>query len=328
MLIWRLQRVYKDSIDKDAGRCDLCPTQTTLMNAKKPYIFLSHSRHDKDFTLWLGTQLHEAGFNTWMDINNIPDGSTWAREIEQGVRECGALVVILSKEARRSDWVENETLLAIDLRKPVFVALIEDVSMPIYLVNRQYTDFRQKREKAARQLVTALRKAPLTEPLPAPVKPREAAKLAPEPNETNFFKYMEQLPDGEQAARIARTLYKWAQDSGAALTFSGFSTPVMHAKIVIDSGAVTVFSIWAYSRQPAVQIPLQYLQVAPPYDEPHLRLSTLDALNRLLPADAHFPDEKANLRPNLPLVATLGRAEALADFQQIIHEIIHNLREQ
>ena len=299
-----------------------------MMTAKKPYIFLSHSKQDKEFTHWLDAQLQAAGFNTWLDMNNIPDGSTWAREIEKGVRECGALVVVMSNAARRSEWVENETLLAISLRKPVFVALAEDTQLPIYLVNRQYTDFRYNRDKAARQLMKALRKTSLTEPLPEPTRRREAAKLSPEPNETNFFRYVEQLPDGKQAAEIARALYEWAQAQGAVIVFSGFSTPIMHVKIVLDPGEVTVFSIWAYSRQPAVQIPLQYLQYAPPYDEHQLRLSTLDALNRLLPEGQHFPDEKADLRPSLPLVAVLGSADALADFHRIAQEIMDNLREQ
>ncbi len=297
------------------------------MAAREPYIFISHSRTDNEFTEWLNTALKNAGFNTWFDVDNIPQGSTWVREIEQGVRECGALLVVMSKNARASEWVERETLLAMDLRKPVFAAVVDDVQIPIYLVNRQHSDFRKNRDTAARRLIKALNNISLTEPLPEPVKAREAAKLAPETNETNFFKYLEQLPDGEQNARIARELYQWANKQGATVTFGGWFTPVFHARINVGTSNITVFSIWAYSRQPAAQIPFQYLQVAPPYDEKQLRLSTLDALNRLTGEGENFADEKAERRPNLPMTR-LQSAEHIADFKQIIKEIIDNLRDQ
>jgi hypothetical protein len=96
--------------------------------------------------------------------------------------------------------------------------------------------------------------------------------------------------------------------------------------VSIPGGAVTVFSVWAYSREPAVEIPFQYLQSVPPYDERQLRLSTLDALNRLMPDGEKFPDDRANRRPNIPLVRVLGKAGVQADFEQIIQEIVANLR--
>ena len=275
-------------------------------------IFLSHSSQDVEITQWLQAQLEAAGFTTWVDVVSIPDGSTWVREIERGVRECGALVVILTQNALRSEWVERETLLALDLKKPVFIALLEEVTLPIYFVNRQFTDFRASRSRGAKQLIAALsgkKKAPP----PAP---------EPTPNEANFFAYIAQLPGGEPAAQVARELYDWAETLGLHVVFGGWSTPVMHAKLTLNGGEVTIFSVWAYSRQPAVQVMLQYLQLAPPYDERQLRLSTLDALNRLMRPAEQFPDDKAEGRPGLPLATALADPAALADFRQIVKEII------
>jgi hypothetical protein len=296
------------------------------MTTRKPYIFVSHSTKDAEFTAFLDQILREGGFTTWVDIESIPEGSTWPREIQKGVEACGAMVVVMSKNGRESEWVERETLLAMDLRKPLFIALFEDMPLPIHLINRQYTDFRKRREQAARRLVAALQKISLTEPQPEPRRPREQAILSPEPNEYNFFKYLEQLPDGEQNARIARRLY---QEVGACVDdvqFSGWATPCFHARVRLKNGDVTVYSVWAYSRQPSVEVALQYLQNHPPYDERQLRLSTLDALNRLMPAAEKFPDDKADLRPNLPLARAFASPNSIDHFTQLVVEIVGNLR--
>ncbi len=296
------------------------------MTQPAPYIFISHSSRDKEFAYWLDSKLRQAGFQTWFDVDSIPQGSTWAREIERGVEGCGALVVAMSQNARESEWVERETLLAMNLRKPVFIALLDETRLPIYLINRQHTDFRTRREAAAKRLIAALKKISLTEPLPEPRKPVESAKLAPEPNETNFFKYLQQLPNGEKNAEIAQELYRWGKSVTNSIVFSGLTTPVFHARVTLQTGDVTVFSVWAYSREPAVEVNFQYLQSLPPYDERQMRLSTLDALNRLMPDGEKFPDDRADRRPNLQLVKVFGKPGTLADFQQIIQEIVANLR--
>lgn len=296
------------------------------MTTTTPYLFISHSHQDREFAHFLNERLQRAGFSTWLDVESIPEGSTWAREIEKGVENCGALIVIMSKNARESEWVERETLMAMNLRKPVFIARIDDVRLPIYVVNRQYSDFRTRPDAAAKRLITVLKKISLTEPLPEPRKPSEAAKLSPEPNETNFFKYIKQLPDGDLAAQLAEDLYNWSDKHADTIVFSGWVTPVYHVRVFTRDSEVTVLSLWAYSRQPAVEVAFRYLQYAPPYDERQLRLSTLDAINKLMPDGKKFPDDRAERRPHLPLIETLGTPDALKAFKSIIQEIIDNLR--
>jgi hypothetical protein len=291
-----------------------------------PYVFISHSAEDHEFTAFLDQNLRQVGFNTWVDVESIPQGSTWPREIQKAVEECGAMVVVMSKHGRESEWVERETLLAMDLRKPLFIALIEAMPLPIHLINRQYTDFTKRPEHAAKRLVAALQKISLTDRLPEPKRPHEQARLSPEPNEYNFFKYLGQLPDGEHNARIARRLYQDAAASADYGQFSGWSTPCFHAKLRLKMGDVTVFTVWAYSRQPSVEVPLQYLQNHPPYDERQLRLSTLDALNHLMPAGEGFPDDKADLRPNLPLARAFAAPDSIDVFTRLVAEIVSNLR--
>lgn len=290
----------------------------------KPYIFISHSTKDHDFTLTLSEQLVSLGLETWVDVHDIPDGSTWPREIQKAVERCAAFVVVMSAAGRESEWVERETLMAMDMKKPLFIARIDDTLLPIHLINRQFTDFRAQPKVMGKKLAESIRKA-LAKPITA-TKPKEAARLSPKPSEHNFFKYVEQLPNGEHCAQIARSLFAWADTHANSITFSGKTTPAFHAHLWVGPGGVQVFSVRAYARQPAVEVPLQYLLDFAPYDQRDERMRVLGALNHLMPPNDQFSEEKADKRPNLPLVSAFATPDQLTSFQKVVEEIITRLR--
>jgi hypothetical protein len=287
-----------------------------------PYIFLSHSSHNRPFTADLAAKLHEAGYRCWLDIEDIPDGSTWMREIEKGVVGCGAMIVVMSQQGRDSEWVERETLMAMELGKPLLIARIDDAPLPLHLINRQFTDFRDKPEAALKKLLVALQKVPLTEPLPAP-DPQEQKRHSPEPNRLNFFKYLEQLPDGETNVRTAHALFDWAKDNVDSLTFSGRSEPAFHANLWVGPGGVTVCSVRAYPKMPAVEIPLQHFKPFPPYDDRAERQKILERLNGFMTEP--FEEIRADKLPHVPLIAFAEDA-ALQAFIAMMDEIIQTLR--
>jgi hypothetical protein len=291
------------------------------MTVKKPYLFISHSTKDKGFTEFLAGRLREASFNVWVDVDSIPDGSTWLREIERAVRSAGAMIVVMSRSGRDSEWVERETLLAMDLRKPLFIALIDDIPMPLHLINRQYTDFREDEDAAAQHLVSVLKEISLTQP----DETDRTVKLSPEPDEGNFFAYLEQLSGGEHNADIARDLYAWGKRHVDGVAFGGKITPGFHARLKLEEDEITLFSLWAYPRQPAVQVNMQSLSAIAPYTDRALRRSTLESLNQLLPDTERHMADKAERRPTFPLSA-FDTADGLETFKQILAEIIDNLR--
>jgi hypothetical protein len=290
-----------------------------------PYIFISHSQHDADFTHWLAAELRDAGYPVWVDIENIPPGSSWPREIQRAVEGCGAMVVVMSRPARESEWVERETLLAMDLRKPLFIALTDDTPLPLHLINRQFSDFRQRPDDALDKLTRALASVSLTEPLP-PLSQREQERQSPTANERNIFKFLEQLPDGDACAAVARDLHTWARQSTDAVTFSGKANPAFHAHIWLGPGGVVIFSVRAYPKQPAVEVPLQYFKEFPPFDDPSRRRDVLAAFNTLMPDNEQFEPEKADKRPNLPLVTALALDDHLERFKTIMSDIVRDLR--
>ncbi|MCS7072243.1 MAG: toll/interleukin-1 receptor domain-containing protein, partial [Anaerolinea sp.] len=118
-----------------------------------PYLFISHASTDTEYTDYLVNRLRAIGYRLWVDADSVPPGTAWVRAIEDGISRCSALIVILSAAARASEWVEREVLLAYELRKPVFVTLFEDVPLPIWAINRQYSDFRRRREAGLNKLL-------------------------------------------------------------------------------------------------------------------------------------------------------------------------------
>lgn len=292
---------------------------------QQPYLFISHSSKDTKYTEYLAGRLTDAGYRCWVDVDSIPAGSTWPREIQQAVENCGALVVVMSENARLSEWVERETLLALDLRKPVFIARMDDAPLPIHLINRQFSDFRRRRETAMKKLLSALTDVSLTEPQPPPT-PREEQRLSPRPNEQKFFKYVKQLPDGEDNARIAREMFDFAQANADNISFSGRSAPAFHAHVWVGPGGVLVFSMRAYASHPAVEVPLQYFKEFPPYDSFDERLKVVRIFNQLLPPGEQLEDSRADRRPNIPLLPALATAERLKTFTNVLAEIMQNLR--
>jgi len=284
-----------------------------------PYLFISHASVDVEYTDYLASRLRAAGYACWVDSENLPTGSPFAREIEKGVAGCGALIVIMSAAAKASEWVEREVLLAFDLNKPVYVALFEEVALPIYAVNRQFGDFRKRRDAGMKKLLAALAARPLTEPAPA------TPQLSPLPNDANYFKYLEKTYSAE-TAQIARGVYGWMRANCDNVSFSGRREPAVHAHVYVGPGGVLIASLRAHRVNPALELPLVYLVEFPPYDQRQERAAIVDALNALLPRTQQIAPERADRRPSVPLLPTLGDPAKRQALENLLGGIVDNLR--
>ena len=154
-----------------------------------PSIFVSHSNQDSETALAVVQALKRAGFDVWVDFENIRGGAEWLCEIQAGIARCDAVVIILSPASAASTWVERECLYAFQLSKPVFTALTAAILIPLHLINIQYCDLRQAAGMA--KLINSLRAALAADESPA------ASAASSQPSEHNLFPYMQQLPDGD-----------------------------------------------------------------------------------------------------------------------------------
>jgi serine/threonine protein kinase len=108
------------------------------VQAVPKHLFISYSRRDKDYAQQVCDYLSHNGFEVWID-SKIEYGTTWFEEIDDAIKNCAAFVPVMTPEARTSDWVRKEILLAMDYKKPIFPLLLEGDRFPI-LVDIQFAD--------------------------------------------------------------------------------------------------------------------------------------------------------------------------------------------
>jgi hypothetical protein len=199
------------------------------------------------------------------------------------------------------------------------------------LITRQFTDFTGDYAPALEKLKTALQ---IALNMPAPVQPTPqtvlptvpAETFSPDPNEDNFFAYLAQMDEGATQAQIARDLYQWAQQHADTVEFGGRFTPGLHVKVNVNGKSLTIFSLLAYMRNPAVQIPFDYLAKYAPFTSLAHREATLKQLNALLPKADQLPQASASKRPSLTLLTAFNSDEALAKFKKLVEAMIAALK--
>ena len=70
-------------------------------------VFISYKQEQIELAQILETKLKDADFDVWTD-KNIPVGSEWREKIDEEIRDSIALIVIMTKEAKASEYVTYE----------------------------------------------------------------------------------------------------------------------------------------------------------------------------------------------------------------------------
>ena len=105
--------------------------------------FFSYSRNDSSFVVRLARDLKAAGANVWLDQLDIIPGQRWDRAIEDALKNCPRLIVILSPTSVESTNVMNEVSFALEEQKTVIPVIYRDCVIPFRLRRLQYVDFKQ-----------------------------------------------------------------------------------------------------------------------------------------------------------------------------------------
>lgn len=87
------------------------------------HVFISYSRQDIDFARYVRAMLENQGFWVWMDEKRLSAGMDWWDEIEANIDSCSAFIVVMSPDSRKSVFVRNEILRALDQNKTLFPVL-------------------------------------------------------------------------------------------------------------------------------------------------------------------------------------------------------------
>jgi hypothetical protein len=134
-------------------------------------VFISYSRTTEDFARQLARVVSSAGYDIWLDVEDIPAGMKWSSAIQQGLDTADVMLVVISRGAMASLNVEDEWQYFMDRGKPVIPVLYEPADVHFQLNRLQYIDFHhQSFDIAVPQLLAEIERK-ITNPEKAFVTP-------------------------------------------------------------------------------------------------------------------------------------------------------------
>ncbi len=145
------------------------------------HIFLSYSRKDSDMTTRVRRDLGIAGLDVWKSENLTHGTAAWHKAAEKAIKQSLCIVVILSPDAKESEWVKRQLAHARDYNKRVFPIVAEgneaDV-IPDELIDTAFFDMRSDYAAGLEQFITALYahlniKGSIPKRLTTPTEPQE-----------------------------------------------------------------------------------------------------------------------------------------------------------
>lgn len=134
---------------------------TSKISNKK--LFLSHSSLDKSVVISIALDLHKKNINTWVDAFDILPGESIIKKINEGLEECDYILLFLSKNSVKSNWVtkEWESILwdEVNSNKIKIIPIkIEDCKIPKILQTKKYIDFSRNYNEGLNELIETIRK--------------------------------------------------------------------------------------------------------------------------------------------------------------------------
>lgn len=122
-------------------------------------VFLSYDHRDKEVMKQLRADLKKAGVSVWSDDRLRPGSPNWRKAVASQIEAAKSIVVILSPDAKNSQWVGNELAYASVYERPIYPVLArgnERTAVPIDLITFQRVDISSGYSQGLSKLIEAL----------------------------------------------------------------------------------------------------------------------------------------------------------------------------
>ena len=207
------------------------------MQKDKP-VFVSYSRVDGTFArAEIYEKLEKHGFKLWRDLSDMEGGEDWREQLRKAIEGTDTLVLCLSDQALKSNYVKWEWHLARSIGKRVVPVVAGDVDFdaaPRWVTRMHWYDFRagsQDLDLQWQQFVTQLESSyePVRVPFMAPDVPEHFVRRPRE-----FDALLDCLLDEERDNPIAITT--------ALRGAGGFGKTTLAAALCHDDRILEAFS--------------------------------------------------------------------------------------
>lgn len=93
------------------------------------YAFISYSTKNQKEADAMRDLFRKNGIDTWMAPYDIPVGSRYAQVVNQALKGCACLVLLLTDEAQNSTWVSKEVERAVSYRRTIVPLQLETIKL-------------------------------------------------------------------------------------------------------------------------------------------------------------------------------------------------------
>jgi tetratricopeptide (TPR) repeat protein len=123
-------------------------------------VFMSHASADSAFTEQLVRALEADGFKAWIDHADVQFGGLLRSGFQAAIGGSRAMVLVWSKSALDSRWVNMEIQTAFHLDRFIIPCVLDTEPLPQFLQNAAYLDERRDKDQIGAMLCRAVRGAP------------------------------------------------------------------------------------------------------------------------------------------------------------------------
>jgi len=95
-----------------------------------PRVFISYSSVDRDVAHTFRGLVEALGYEVWMDTESIVPFREWLPSLASGLEGADWLLVLISRNSARSEWVKRETLWAIEHVPSRIIPIVLDDTKP------------------------------------------------------------------------------------------------------------------------------------------------------------------------------------------------------
>jgi hypothetical protein len=174
-----LASLSEDQIDKNleelaeqvAAALEHGPAESTRLRARdaaaeevvarddQKLFFITHAHEDGDFAELLQVRIEKEGHQAWVDTERLLVGTDWRREIDQAIMNSAAVLVVMSPEAKVSEYVTYEWAFAWGVGVTVIPLMVKPTPLHPRLETLQFLDFTNRASRPWDKLMRALNSA-------------------------------------------------------------------------------------------------------------------------------------------------------------------------
>jgi len=135
---------------------EIIPAKSSTKTDNEKNFFISYAHEDGDFAELLQLRIEKHGYKAWRDIEKLAVGVDWRQEIDQNIKQCTALIVLLSPSSKESEYVTYEWAFAWGVGVPVIPIMLKPTPLHPRLETIQFLDFTNQPSRPWAKLMSAL----------------------------------------------------------------------------------------------------------------------------------------------------------------------------